>query len=322
MSGDEASEGTDHASTRFPHQFRQPPRRRQRAAALAAGPPSAPIWPPGAPWPKLRSAAASSRSAPGTRRTGTRTRPSPTRPTSPTPSRIAGSSSSKAGPAVSPGSFPIEGDRGRVVEPAQRDDVSSSSCGQGVRWHNEAAGERARAHRGGRRLQRSTASARSRAMPTPTCSRRWTRWRRLDKYTVQDHPEGALSSGSSTCSPTPHAVPIIARECVDKFGDLKQPRGDRRHRPLDARLLSARMSASPSSATRATSWPACPHRPASRSSSTRTMPPAWPRSCPGKYDLGWEFMGIINRVDWVQHQGRPQAEAAAAPDRRASPRQW
>ena len=36
----------------------------------------------------------------------------------------------------------------------------------------------------------------------------------------------------------------------------------------------------------------------------------------GKYDLGWEFPGTINRTDWVQIKDNAQAEAAEAQDRR------
>ena len=96
-----------------------------------------------------------------------------------------------------------------------------------------------------------------------------------------------------------HAVPIIAKECVDKFGDLK------RHESL--------IGTGP--------WMLDSYRPNVGFTFVRN-PSYFLAGLPyidrvevfvdednasrmaaflaGKYDLGWEFMGIINRVDWVQ----------------------
>ena len=42
----------------------------------------------------------------------------------------------------------------------------------------------------------------------------------------------------------------------------------------------------------------------------------------GKYDLGWEFPGTINRDGLGADQGPAQADAARAPDRWSSRRTW
>ena len=39
----------------------------------------------------------------------------------------------------------------------------------------------------------------------------------------------------------------------------------------------------------------------------------------GKYDLGWEFPGTINRTDWVQIKDTLKTAAAAPPHGRSSP---
>ena len=55
----------------------------------------------------------------------------------------------------------------------------------------------------------------------------------------------------------PMAGAIIAKECVEKFGDLKKPEAVIGTGPWMLESYKPNVSASPWCATRATSWPAC-----------------------------------------------------------------
>jgi len=103
------------------------------------------------------------------------------------------------------------------------------------------------------------------------------------------------------------AVAIIARECVEKFGDLKPAEAvigtgpwvleGYRPRRLHVRPPSAYFG-----------WPACQHRPhrgdGGRDNASRTA-----SFLAGKYDLGWENPGIITAADWLQIKDTLQEQA-------------
>ena len=119
----------------------------------------------------------------------------------------------------------------------------------------------------------------------------------------------------------PMAVAIVARECVEKFGDLKKPEAVDRHRPVDARQLPAERRASPSCATRSYFLAGLPYIDRVEVVVDEDNASRMAAFLAGKYDLGWEFPGTINRTDWVQikdtlKQRRPDLQTAGVPVQR------
>jgi len=89
----------------------------------------------------------------------------------------------------------------------------------------------------------------------------------------------------------PMAVAVIAKECVEKFGDLKK--------------WESVVGTGP--------WTLDTYRPNVGYNASRMA-----AFIAGKYDLGWENPGTINRVDWVQikdtlKQKRPRLQTAEFP---------
>src|SRR4029450_2133811 len=96
-----------------------------------------------------------------------------------------------------------------------------------------------------------------------------------------------------------HAVPIIARECVDKHGDLKRHEATIGTGPwmLDSYRPNVGVTF-----VRNPSYflSGLPHIERVEGVVDEHNASRMAAFLGGKYDLGWEFMGIINRVDWVQ----------------------
>src|SRR5499427_3948114 len=138
----------------------------------------------------------------------------------------------------------------------------------------------------------------------------------VDRYTVKFVMKEPFSWLLEALA-TPMAVPIVARECVEKFGDLKK--------------AEAVVGTGP--------WMLETHRPNVGLTFVR-HPNYFKAGLPyidrieylvdedngsrmaaflaGKYDLGWEFPGSINRSDWVQiketlKQKRPHLRTAEFP---------
>ena len=116
----------------------------------------------------------------------------------------------------------------------------------------------------------------------------------------------------------PMAVAIVAKECVEKFGDLKKPESRRRHRAVDARQLPAQRRATPTCGTRPTSLAGLPYIDKVEVTVDEDNASRMAAFIAGKYDLGWEIPGTINRVDWVQikdtlKQRRPRLQTAEYP---------
>ena len=182
----------------------------------------------------------------------------------------------KAGPADPARHLPDRRRPGRILDPAQRDHVRLQAP-QGRALAEQAAGERARADGGRRRVLRSSASRRSRAMPTPTCCRRWTRSRRRTS-TPSSSPSRSPTSGSSTCSPTPMPSPSSRRSAWRSSATSRSPRAS------SAAARGCSTATGPMSGytfVRNPSYfvtgPAL-HRPDRGRRWTRTMPRAWPPS--------------------------------------------
>ena len=96
----------------------------------------------------------------------------------------------------------------------------------------------------------------------------------------------------------PHAVAIIASECVDKFGDLKKPEATVGTGPwmLDSYRPNLGMTMVRHPGYFMTGLPYIDRVELVVDEDNASRMAAF---LSGKYDLGWEFMGVINRVDWV-----------------------
>ena len=96
-----------------------------------------------------------------------------------------------------------------------------------------------------------------------------------------------------------HAVPIIAREVVDKYGDLKRPESLIGSGPwmLDSYRPNVGMTFVRNPAYFIPGLPYIDKVEVFVDEDNASRMAAF---LAGKYDLGWEYMGIINRVDWVQ----------------------
>ena len=96
-----------------------------------------------------------------------------------------------------------------------------------------------------------------------------------------------------------HAVPIIAKECVEKFGDLKRHEATVGTGPW--MLDSYRPNVGFTFVRNPNYFLAgLPHIDRVEVFVDEDNASRMAAFLAGKYDLGWEFMGIINRVDWVQ----------------------
>ena len=116
----------------------------------------------------------------------------------------------------------------------------------------------------------------------------------------------------------PHAVAIVAKEVR---GQVRRPQeaGDgHRHRPLDARLLPAERRRSRYVRNPSYFLPGLPYIDRIEATVDEDNASRMAAFLSGKYDLGWEFPGTINRVDWVQikdtlKQKRPKLQTVEFP---------
>ena len=247
---------------------------------------------------------------------------SPTRRTSRCPSRTAGSSKHKAGPGVQPGTFPIEGDLAESwTQPNETTYVFKLRRGRALA--RQAAGERPRADRGRRRLLASTASSPSRATPTPTCSASVDKVEAVDKYTVKFTLKEPFAWFLDMLA-NPMAVAIVAKECVEKFGDLKKAEAVVGTGPWMLDSYRPNVGHDARAQSPATSCPGCRTSTGSSCPSTRTTPRASPRSSPASTTSAGSSQATINRTDWVQikdtlKQRRPNLRTARVPVERHDP---
>jgi peptide/nickel transport system substrate-binding protein len=202
----------------------------------------------------------------------------------------------KAGPSVVPTSFPIEGDLAESwTQPT--DTTYVFKLRKGVRWHPKPPVN-------GRELTADDVKytverfQTVKGNPSAYMLKAVEKVEALDRYTVKFTLSEPFSWFLDALA-NPMAVAIVARECVEKFGDLKRPEAVvgtgpwmlESHRP-NAGLTFLRhpnyfvpgqpyidrveMVVDEDNASRMSSFLA------------------------GKYDLGWELPGTIARTDWVQ----------------------
>ncbi|HYB41692.1 MAG TPA: ABC transporter substrate-binding protein, partial [Candidatus Methylomirabilis sp.] len=217
----------------------------------------------------------------------------------------------KAGPSVAPGIFQIEGDLAESwSQPSETTYVFKLR--QGAKWHAKPPvnGREVTAEDVVYSVERfRTIKGNANAyMLSPL-----DRVEALDRYTVRFALKEPFVWFLDMIA-NPLAVPIVARECVEKFGDLKSPEATVGTGPwmLESYRPNVGLSFVRHPAYFAAGLPYIDRVELAVDEDNASRMAAF---LAGKYDLGWEYMGIINRVDWVQlkdalHQKRPRLQTA------------
>jgi len=202
----------------------------------------------------------------------------------------------RAGSAVAPGTFPIEGDLAESwTQP--NDTTYVFKLRRGVRWHNKPPvnGRELTADDVAYTVERFlTVKGNANAYMLASVAKVEASDRYTVKFTLKEPFAWFLDMLAN-----PMAVAIVAKECVEKFGDLRKaesvvgtgPWMLESYRPNVGYTLvrnPAYFVAGLPYIDRVETF--VDEDNASRSASFLT----------GKYDLGWEFPGVINRTDWVQ----------------------
>jgi peptide/nickel transport system substrate-binding protein len=220
----------------------------------------------------------------------------------------------KAGPAVPPGTFPIEGDLAESwSQPSETTYVFKLR--KGVRWQNRPpvngreltaedvvySVERFRTLKGNANAYMLSSLDKVEAIDKHTI-----------KFTLKEPYVWFLDMIANS-----HAVPIIAKECVEKFGDLKKPESMVGSGPwmLDSYRPNVGYTFVRNPGYFLTGLPYIERIEVSVDEDNASRMAAF---IAGKYDLGWEYQGVINRVDWVQikdtlKQKRPRLQTAEYP---------
>jgi len=206
----------------------------------------------------------------------------------------------RAGPAVQPGTFPIEGDLAESwSQPNELTYVFRLR--KGVRWHPKPPvnGREVTADDVLYTIERFRGV---KGNANAYMLRSLDRVEALDRYTVRFTLKEPYAWFLDVLA-NPHAVAIIARECVDTFGDLKKPEATVGTGPwmLDSYRPNVGLTL-----VRNPHYfvPGLPYIDRIEIVVDEDNASRMAAFLGGKYDLGWEFPGTINRVDWVQIKDR------------------
>ena len=217
----------------------------------------------------------------------------------------------RAGPAIKPGSFPIEGD---VAESWQQTNETTYvfRLRRGVRFHPKPPVN-------GRELTAEDVRfSVERLLTTPSAPnavmlRSVDKVEAVDRYTIKFTLKEPFAWFLDMLA-NPMTVAIVPRECVEKFGDLKKPEA---MIGTGAWMLE---SYRPNVSATFVRHPAyfmsgLPHIDRVEAYVDEDNASRMAAFLAGKYDLGWEFPGTINRTDWVQiheqlKQRRPGLQTA------------
>ena len=220
----------------------------------------------------------------------------------------------KAGPSVVPGTFPIEGDLAESwTQPNET--TYLFKLRRGVKWQNKPPVN-------GRELTADdvvfsvnhflTVKGNANAYMLEAVDK----VEAVDKYTVKFTLKVPFVWFLDMLS-NPHAVAIVAKEVVEKYGDLKKPESVIGTGPwmLDSYRPNVGLTYVRNPNYFAQGLPYIDRIEASVDEDNASRMAAF---LSGKYDLGWEFPGTINRVDWVQikdtlKQKRPKLQTVEFP---------
>jgi len=220
----------------------------------------------------------------------------------------------KAGPQVAPGTFPVEGDLAESwTQP--NDTTYVFKLRRGVRWHNKPPVN-------GRELTADdvvfsvnhflTVKGNANAYMLRSVDK----VEATDKYTVKFTLREPFAWFLDMVS-NPHAVAIVAREVVEKYGDLKKVESVIGTGPwmLDAYRPNVGLSFVRHPGYFLAGLPYIDRIEMTVDEDNASRMAAF---LSGKYDIGWEFPGTINRTDWVQikdtlKQKRPRLQTTEFP---------
>jgi peptide/nickel transport system substrate-binding protein len=202
----------------------------------------------------------------------------------------------KAGPGIRPGAFPIEGD---LAETWQQTSETTYvfKLRKGVRFH-------AKPPVNGRELTAEDIRYTFERILTEKGSANVSMFRSiakveaLDRYSVKFTLKEPFAWFLDMIA-NPMAGAIIARECVEKFGDLKKPEAVVGTGPwmLETYVpnVSVTLVRNPGYFVAGLPYIDRVEMLVDEDNGSRMA-----AFLVGKYDLGWEFPGTINRSDWVQ----------------------
>ena len=202
----------------------------------------------------------------------------------------------KAGPGVTPGTFPIEGDLAESwTQPT--DTTYVFKLRKGVKWHNKPPVN-------GRELTADdvvfsvnhflTVKGNANAYMLKSVEKVEAPDRYTVKFTLKEPFVWFLDMLSN-----PHAVAIVAKEVVEKHGDLKKWESVVGTGPwmLDSYRPNVGMTFVRNPTYFIQGQPYIDKVELTVDEDNASRMAAF---LSGKYDLGWEFPGTINRTDWLQ----------------------
>ena len=221
----------------------------------------------------------------------------------------------KAGPAVPPGTFPIEGDLAESwSQPNETTYVFKLR--KGVRWQNRPPvnGRELTAEDVVYSVERfRTLKGNANAYMLSSLDK----VEAIDKHTIKFFLKEPYVWFLDMIANS-HAVPIIAKECVEKFGDLKKPESMVGSGPwmLDSYRPNVGYTLVRNPGYFLSGLPYIERIEVAVDEDNASRMAAF---IAGKYDMGWEYQGVINRVDWVQikdtlKQKRPRLQTAEYPN--------
>ena len=202
----------------------------------------------------------------------------------------------RAGPGVVPGTFAIEGDLAESWTQAN-DTTYVFKLRKGVKWHNKAPVN-------GRELTADdvvfsvnhflTVKGNANAYMLKALEKVEAVDKHTVKFTLKEPFVWFLDMLAN-----PHAVAIVAKEVLDKHGDFKKHESVIGTGPwmLDSYRPNVGLSFVRNPSYFMTGLPYIDRIEATVDEDNASRIAAF---LSGKYDLGWEFPGTINRTDWVQ----------------------
>jgi len=202
----------------------------------------------------------------------------------------------KAGPAIVPGTFAIEGD---LAESWSQPNEATwiFKLHRGVRWHNKPPvnGRELTAEDVRYSVERFLTV---KGNPGAYMLRAVDKVEAVDRYTIKFSLKEPFAWFLDMLA-NPISLPIVARECVEKFGDLKKAESVVGTGPW--MLESYRQNAGLTLLRHPAYFrPGLPYIDRVEILVDEDNASRIATFLAGRYDLGWEFPGTINRTDWVQ----------------------
>jgi peptide/nickel transport system substrate-binding protein len=221
----------------------------------------------------------------------------------------------KAGPAIQPGTFPIEGDLAESwTQPNETTYIFKLR--KNLRWQNKPPvnGRELTADDVVYSVERfKTITGNANAYMLSSVDKVEAPDKYTVKFTLKEPYVWFLDMLANS-----HAVAIIAKECVEKFGDLKKPESAVGTGPW--MLDSYRPNVGYTYVRNPNYFlPGQPYIDRVEVAVDEDNASRMAAFIAGKYDLGWEYQGVINRTDWVQlkdtlKQKRPRLQTVEYPN--------